>query len=824
MGWADLLYRRWRNYWWMTAGAVLALLAFWLRLYRLDAQSFWYDEGISVALAPRSLATITISAAADIHPPLYYYFLHFWTALAGTSEFSARYLSVFEGVLLVVLVLALGRRLASSEVGLLSAFLAATSPLLVYYSQEARMYTQTALFAALSMYTFLKLVFGPKALRGRRRWATYFIASALSIYSHYYGFTILLVENLIILGWLAGRARKESAGRRWNWLLGSGGRWAVGQLALLLCYVPWFAVSLRQLVGWPSISEPFGLDDLIGRLFHVFSMGLSWDAASTPAREAVFACLVVVALFAGARAPRGHWLRALAIVALYLAVPALTMYVASLRKPMYNPKFLLLAVPAYCLWLAIGSSSLREMVQNLTRRLTSSSVSAGVAAVVTIGALGIVTSTTARSLEAYYFDPKYARDDYRALVRQVESHWQPGDAVILNAPGQVEIFDYYYRGDPSTVYPLPQQRPIVESKTMSELERIAESHQRVWLVLWATSESDPKSFVEHWLDEHLFKSGSRWFGSVRLVQYANRGASDGEGLAESSVTFGEAVTLKGYGPLHWHSEPESTVPVTLRWSAIKHIDERYKVFVHLLDAGEYVWGQHDSEPGGGSRPTVDWRPNEVVEDRHGLFIPEGTPPGTYRIEIGLYDATTGRRLEIKDAGGKPLGDRLLFGEVQVEASRAASRGWDASATPNRLSAKFGPLELAGYGLARLGDDAPLVEFKKEDIARLTLFWRASQKPAADYVTELALVAGDGKRVPLSDISPAFQSYATTRWLTGEIVREQCRIRFSDLTPGEYNLTLAVRDASAGGVLTPTGGEPASNGWLVLGQLRVVAGE
>ncbi len=61
---------RWRRWGLWLALAALLLLALGLRLYRLDAQSLWNDEGTSVALAGRDLATITRSAALDIHPLL----------------------------------------------------------------------------------------------------------------------------------------------------------------------------------------------------------------------------------------------------------------------------------------------------------------------------------------------------------------------------------------------------------------------------------------------------------------------------------------------------------------------------------------------------------------------------------------------------------------------------------------------------------------------------------------------------------------------------------------------------------------------------------
>jgi len=65
---------------WLPLAAIL-LLASGLRCYRIEAQSFWNDEGNSVRLAERSLNLIIAGAKGDIHPPGYYLALHYWRAV-----------------------------------------------------------------------------------------------------------------------------------------------------------------------------------------------------------------------------------------------------------------------------------------------------------------------------------------------------------------------------------------------------------------------------------------------------------------------------------------------------------------------------------------------------------------------------------------------------------------------------------------------------------------------------------------------------------------------------------------------------------------------
>jgi hypothetical protein len=125
---------------------------------------------------------------------------------------------------------------------------------------------------------------------------------------------------------------------------------------------------------------------------------------------------------------------------------------------------------------------------------------------------------TARSLASYFYDPAYARDDYRGLAQTVALREEPGDAVVLTAPGQIEIFDYYYRGE-ADVFPLPLQRPIDPVDTRARLEAIGADHERVWLVRWAAEEADPTDLILGWLEGRGRRIAGEQFGSVELRLY-----------------------------------------------------------------------------------------------------------------------------------------------------------------------------------------------------------------------------------------------------------------------------------------------------------------
>jgi len=90
--------------------------------------------------------------------------------------------------------------------------------------------------------------------------------------------------------------------------------------------------------------------------------------------------------------------------------------------------------------------------------------------------------------------------------------------------------------------------------------------------------------------------------------------------------------------------PGGELPVTLHWQALGATDRPYTVFVHLVDEAGTIRGYGDGEPGGGAFPTTGWLTGEYIADAHTVTVAADAPPGAYRLQIGLYDPTTGARL------------------------------------------------------------------------------------------------------------------------------------------------------------------------------------
>ncbi len=106
---------------------------------------------------------------------------------------------------------------------------------------------------------------------------------------------------------------------------------------------------------------------------------------------------------------------------------------------------------------------------------------------------------------------------------------------------------------------------------------------------------------------------------------------------EVDVPLGDDVRLVGY-----HIEPEEIVPggqveVRLAWESRAEMAVSYLVFVHVLDDAGQIIAQNDGEPAGWTRPTTGWAVGEIVLDERPLHIPGETPPGRYRVRVGMYE-------------------------------------------------------------------------------------------------------------------------------------------------------------------------------------------
>ena len=184
------------------AVVALTLLAAVLRFATLGQQSLWLDESYAIEDIGRPFgAMLAWVGAKEGSPPLYFVLAWGWAKLFGTGAVGLRALSALAGTATVPLVYAAGAAMASRRAAVVAAAFTAVSPLLVWYSQDARPYALLVALCAASLWCAARAV----AAESSRWLVGWTVAASLALATHYFAGFLVAGE----LVWLVVALRRR---------------------------------------------------------------------------------------------------------------------------------------------------------------------------------------------------------------------------------------------------------------------------------------------------------------------------------------------------------------------------------------------------------------------------------------------------------------------------------------------------------------------------------------------------------------------------------------------------------------------------------------
>jgi uncharacterized membrane protein len=139
-------------------------------------------------------------ATTESTPPLYYVILWVWTRLFGFSAVAVRSLSVCFGVFTVLLIYLTARVRFAPRAAFVAAALAATNPMLIWYSQETRSYSLLTLLVTLTLYFFLRV----RRADSNRDLAGWSVCASLALATHYFAAFVVFPEAALLV-WFGRR-------------------------------------------------------------------------------------------------------------------------------------------------------------------------------------------------------------------------------------------------------------------------------------------------------------------------------------------------------------------------------------------------------------------------------------------------------------------------------------------------------------------------------------------------------------------------------------------------------------------------------------------
>jgi hypothetical protein len=738
----------------------------------------------------------------------------------------------------------LGRGHALS-LGLLVALLTTVNPLHVYYSQEARMYTLLVLLATGMSYALWRALRGEESLTQRRkerqakrselgvfaslrehsllRWMfLYAILAALAVYTHYTAVFLVAAQALF-----------------WAWLLWRAGlRWVIiGALAVAaLAAVPLVPYTLPRLssggeANYFPVSPLTVLQDVV-RFFH---LGLTVDFARPFVRALNWLALGLLGLGVwaasgplpnplpkgeGARnplpnplpkgegvadplpnpLPRGEGafspalLRPAFLLTWLLAVPLGLIIGSALFKPMYqgvrhimagSPAFLLLV--GYGLWVLLTLEIQRKDARTQGRKNRRVYSVFAPLRLCALAFILLLLSGAAVALVNLYTNPAYAKDDFRAIVRFIETRAGGQDAIIYNNAVLLPLHEHYRLRPDLSVTALPTY-PQYATGQEPELAALAAAYRRLWFVTDPPADGrDDTALIRAWLDTNLLEVSDRRFTArtteARVIAYATAvplggraggPGGGGEPLCPPAPPLPGSPALECY---RFDNTPLAlpTLWIDLWWRGEPPAGDTQLVFsLTGPDGAEQYRRAHPLlRPG-----AFDWNPTAPNRLSYDLPLPPGLPPGVYTLAIGPEGsaAVPLGEVEIASTDQWPAPAEALFADGELAAvSRRPSAVW-----PNGLElAAVVPWD--DHVLA--GNNLPL-----------TVFWRIGPDgiDLSNVRYRLEVIGRGGAVLRSQEARPG------AAWLggvaPGALLREVTSLYFRPETPpGRYRLRWTLLD-------------------------------
>ncbi len=598
----------------VVAGAVLRSL----RLQHLG--DFDFDEVAAVWYA-RSLPLDIVAAIAEApfeHPPLYYIALHYWASWFGEQEPIVRWLSVPFGVLLIPATYQLARMYLRPWPAVFAAAVVAASPMLIFFSREARMYAAAALFGTLALWLF------ERAMRhGRRRdWTWLALTIVVGAYVDYIAALALVAMNLT-LPWHFSRRRGRVLA------------FVAVQLVCVAIALPWVLLARGIQDSLPA----FGTGELGLNLVRDVAAS-AWldvfvgDASVRGGGRAgayvagVLAALVLVgAAWAVVRRSAGLVLAKLVAVLGFLAV------LLVFNKD-YQARYLLPAIPA----LAILAAASLDLAPRRTW------VVAPVAAVLLVGLAGPVYASRA------YFDD-YRRGDYRSITSTIENLARPlrpgrdqgkfRDAVVLAGPWQGWYWRHYFPDflDKVDVWFLPDEVPpaVTAREVNKKLERAANNHRRLWVVLAGLEQADPEGHVAAWLTSQwqarseVYRNGVLQLHMTNVLDLVNR---RGRVLLDRDFQI-DQIQYTGTRADQGPREAGDGVRFSVFLRAQHPLDYDLRLRIWLRTPSGVIYAKELYAQDRQLRRTSEWQPGDAHQLRTALWVPAEAEPGSYQAFIAF---------------------------------------------------------------------------------------------------------------------------------------------------------------------------------------------
>ena len=452
------------------------MLALGLGLARLGHNDIWFDEAASYFFARfGGLDFFRVLMREDTHGPLYYGLLRLSTLLVGEGPWAGRMPSVVCATGAVVVIAFLGARLFCRKVGLAAAVVVALSPFHIYYAQQVRFYSFIEFLAALQVYCFVELLApapqDPDATRSvRGSWWGFVLAGAACLWTYYLSGLVLAAEAVVAL------ALWRSIEKR---------RMLLAFAAIALLWAPWVPAMIWQArhthgsIAW--IKDRSTLD-FLAEVYQTFVVGRGLQWIGVVLAPILLVGAAVALMDAAVGRMRGRLL-----LAGWFLLPLTAVLVISLRKALYESRYLMMILPAFFLLAVAGIFRVRA---RWLRGLLLLAVVAGLAAA-----------------DVHHYTRFNTNERWNEVATYLRGRVQENDVLVAAPSHEIATLAYYFPG-------LTARGAERASHVTGHLA----SGRPVWLI----SKLPEHAELRRQVAVRYLEVSSRDFGSLNVTSYLPR--------------------------------------------------------------------------------------------------------------------------------------------------------------------------------------------------------------------------------------------------------------------------------------------------------------
>ena len=450
---------------------LILLLAFLLRIDDVGNWQVRWDEAFSVWESQMGFFELSAYTAGDVHPPLYYWVLHVWMRLTGTSEFAVRALSVFFGLLSTVFVYSITLQFSKRKlIAALAILLIALSPFHIRWSQDARMYAIATMFTGMAVYAYW------------RGWARLLVIGGIgTVLSHYFGAIVL---GIIILHRLL-HWREIRHGRR---------QWISAIAFIVAVCMLWgvYAVGLMRKDPGFATFDPQMTFKLMSTMFAVGDSHYMYT-------HFPYILVIATVFFIGLALNWHENRRATTLIVLGSILPPVAISIFSLPFiPVHvnslQERYFIIFAPFVFAGYGIGLAAIMRR-----QRLVGMVMCAGL----------LILNTVVVAAKR---DEKYLQDYYRSMMATVAAFTGANDKVFFTSGGRKPVVYFYLDrvgydvpknayAEPINVTGIPRNSNDVSSM----MEWVFASADRFWLIEIEAHLDEPLDARTNWINKNYHR-------------------------------------------------------------------------------------------------------------------------------------------------------------------------------------------------------------------------------------------------------------------------------------------------------------------------------